>query len=64
MKNPIIQIKDLSVTFPSESGVVNAVRSTSLEIYPGEVLGLVGESGSGKSVMSLPRLDCCQIAHR
>jgi peptide/nickel transport system ATP-binding protein len=53
MKNPIIQIKDLSVTFPSESGLVNAVRSTSLEIYPGEVLGLVGESGSGKSVMSL-----------
>ena len=53
MRKPILEIKDLSVTFPSESGIVNAVRSTSLEIYPGEVLGLVGESGSGKSVMSL-----------
>lgn len=53
MRKPIIEIKDLSVTFPSESGTVNALRSTSLDIYPGEVLGLVGESGSGKSVMSL-----------
>ena len=53
MKTPLIDIKNLSITFPSESGPVQAVRSTSLQIYPGEVLGLVGESGSGKSVLSL-----------
>jgi peptide/nickel transport system ATP-binding protein len=53
MIKPILEINNLSISFPSESGTVNAVRSTSLNIYPGEVLGLVGESGSGKSVMSL-----------
>jgi peptide/nickel transport system ATP-binding protein len=53
MSKPILEINNLSISFPSESGTVNAVRSTSLSIYPGEVLGLVGESGSGKSVMSL-----------
>jgi peptide/nickel transport system ATP-binding protein len=53
MSKPILEINNLSISFPSESGTVNAVRSTSLNIYPGEVLGLVGESGSGKSVMSL-----------
>ena len=44
MKNPVLQIKNLSVTFPSESGTVNAVRNVSLDIYLGEVLGVVGES--------------------
>jgi peptide/nickel transport system ATP-binding protein len=53
LKTPLIDIQNLSITFPSESGPVQAVRSTSLQIYPGEVLGLVGESGSGKSVLSL-----------
>lgn len=53
MKNPIIQIRNLSVTFPSEAGPVKALRSTSLDVFPGEILGLVGESGSGKSVLSL-----------
>lgn len=52
-KQPILQVKNLSVNFPSESGIVKAVRNVSLDIYPGEVLGLVGESGSGKSVFSL-----------
>jgi len=52
-KAPVLQIKGLSVNFPSESGTVKAVRNVSLDIYPGEVLGVVGESGSGKSVLSL-----------
>ena len=48
-----IQIRNLTVNFPSESGTVRAVRNLSLDIKAGEVLGLVGESGSGKSVTSL-----------
>ena len=64
MKNPVLQIKNLSVTFPSESGAVNAVRNVSLDIYPGEVLGVVGESGSGKSVLSLSTIGLLPNAAR
>jgi len=49
----LIEIRNLSVTFPSEAGIVRAVRDVSLDIRAGEVLGIVGESGSGKTVMSL-----------
>ncbi|NBU06669.1 MAG: ATP-binding cassette domain-containing protein, partial [Acidimicrobiia bacterium] len=45
----LIEIRDLSVTFPSEAGTVQAVRNVSLDIRAGEVLGIVGESGSGKT---------------
>ena len=65
-KEPILQIKNLSVSFPSESGRVKAVRNVSLDVYPGEVLGIVGESGSGKSVLSLSTIgllpDAAQIS--
>lgn len=53
MTKNLIEIRDLSVTFPSEAGTVRAVRNVSLDIRAGEVLGIVGESGSGKTVMSL-----------
>lgn len=49
----LIEIRNLSVSFPSEVGIVRAVRDVSLDIRAGEVLGIVGESGSGKTVMSL-----------
>ena len=49
----VLAIRDLSVQFPSEAGVVRAVRDVSLDIRKGEVLGIVGESGSGKTVTSL-----------
>jgi peptide/nickel transport system ATP-binding protein len=50
---PLLEVRDLSVTFDSEAGPVTAVRSVSYQVQPGEVLGLVGESGSGKTVSSL-----------
>ncbi|MEM9562252.1 MAG: ABC transporter ATP-binding protein [Actinomycetota bacterium] len=51
--SPVLEITDLNVRFPSEDGVVHAVRGVSFTVDAGEVLGLVGESGSGKSVTSM-----------
>jgi len=50
---PILQVKDLTVTFPNATGGVRAVRGVNYQVDEGEFLGIVGESGSGKSVSSL-----------
>src|ERR1700745_1109438 len=47
---PLLEIKNLSVDFPTMSGVMHAVDGVSVSLQEGEVLGIVGESGSGKSV--------------
>ncbi|WP_437615726.1 dipeptide ABC transporter ATP-binding protein [Erwinia sp. V71] len=47
---PLLRVEQLSVSFPSARGVVEAVKSLSFTVRPGEVVALVGESGSGKSV--------------
>ncbi|GAA1288027.1 hypothetical protein GCM10009609_63300 [Pseudonocardia aurantiaca] len=49
----VLEVSDLTVGFPSDEGLVRAVRGVSYELRSGEVLGIVGESGSGKSVTSL-----------
>ena len=51
MNEPILQIHDLSIDYPTRGGLVRAVDGVDLTVYQGEVLGLVGESGCGKSTL-------------
>ncbi|HLX87049.1 MAG TPA: ABC transporter ATP-binding protein [Acidimicrobiales bacterium] len=52
----LLEVNELSVSFPTSDGVVQAVRGLSFEVEAGKTLGIVGESGSGKSVSVLTML--------
>lgn len=46
----ILSIRDLSISFKTSQGSVDAIRGVELDLHRGETLAIVGESGSGKSV--------------
>jgi len=48
----LLEVKDLTVSFPTADGTVQAVRGVSFTVDAGRTLGIVGESGSGKTVLT------------
>jgi peptide/nickel transport system ATP-binding protein len=47
-----LEVRNLTITYNTESGPLDTVRNVSLDIRPGEIYGLVGESGSGKTTLA------------
>ena len=60
MRNEVLTIDDLRVSFATEEGLVRAVDGVSLAMQRGRITGIVGESGCGKSVTSYAILQLIQ----
>ncbi|TBT83220.1 dipeptide/oligopeptide/nickel ABC transporter permease/ATP-binding protein [Propioniciclava sinopodophylli] len=50
---PLLEVRNLSISFPNAHDDVEIVDNVSFEVRPGETMGLVGESGCGKSITSM-----------
>ena len=50
--SPLLSIRNLSVEFSTNEGIVKALKNINISVSRGEILAIVGESGSGKSVTS------------
>lgn len=60
MTYPLLNIEDLSVSFNTNEGLIEAIENITLQVNRNEILAIVGESGSGKSVTSLSILRLLQ----
>ncbi|MCM1992594.1 ABC transporter ATP-binding protein [Oceanirhabdus seepicola] len=61
MEEKILQVNNLSTSFYTHLGEVQAVRGVSFHVNKGEAIGIVGESGSGKSVTSMSVMKLLQF---
>ena len=52
MSDYLLEVKDLSIIYATEDGVVQALTGANLKLRQGETLGLVGETGAGKTTLA------------